>query len=126
MLARIFLAISAAIWLPYGLYCLVEPGSLAEIAGIHASTPTGTTELRAMYGGLQAALGALALGGALRARLRRPALVALTVLTFGLGAARLLGVFVDGGFTAYTGAGLGLEWTSCLLGRWLLRRDSGT
>jgi hypothetical protein len=123
--ARIFLTLSALIWLPYGLYCLLEPGSLAEIAGVAASTPTGTTELRAMYGGLQAAIGALALAGSLRERVRRSALVALTVLTAGLGSARLLGVWLDGGFSGYTGAGLGLEWTTCLLGCWLLRRDAG-
>ena len=50
MAARIFLALSALVWLLYGLYCLLVPGSLAEAAGVAATTPTGTTELRAMYG----------------------------------------------------------------------------
>ena len=29
---------------------------------------------------------------------------------------------MDGGFTGYTGFGLGFEWTSALVSRWLLRR----
>ena len=124
MLASVFLALSALIWLPYGLFCLFQPGYLAEAAGVAATTPTGTTELRAMYGGLQAAIGALALVACLRPGLRRTALVTLVVLTAGLGSARLLGLALDGGFTAYTGAGLALEWTTFLLGRWILRRDA--
>lgn len=124
MAARVFLALSALIWLPYGLFCLFQPGYLADAAGVSATTPTGTTELRAMYGGLQAAIGALALVGCARAGARRTALVVLAVLTAGLGSARLLGLVLDGGFSAYTGAGLGLEWTSFLLGSWLLQRDA--
>ncbi len=124
MAARVFLALSALIWLPYGIFCFFQPGSLEGAAGVGATTPTGTTELRAMYGGLQAAIGALALAGCLRAGARRTALVALTVLTAGLGSSRLLGLALDGDFSAYTGAGLGLEWTSAALGTWLLRRDA--
>jgi hypothetical protein len=122
MAARIFLALSALLWLLYGLYCLLVPGSLAESAGVVATTPTGTTELRAMYGGLQAAIGLLALAGVVRGGLTRPALIAIGTLTAGLGSARLIGLLLDGGFTGYTGFGLGFEWTSALLCRWLLRR----
>jgi hypothetical protein len=122
MFSRVFLVLSALLWLPYGLYCLFVPGSLAEAAGIAAHTPTGTTELRAMYGGLQAAIGALALVGALRGSVTRTALVAIGTLTLGLGSARLLGLVMDGGFTSYTGMGLGFEWTSALVSRWLLSR----
>ena len=114
--ARIFLALSALIWLPYGLFCALQPGYLAEAAGVVATTPTGTTELRAMYGGLQAAIGCL------RGAVTRTALVALGTLAAGLGSARLLGLALDGGFSAYTGFGLGFEWTSALVARWLLRR----
>ena len=122
MVSRIFLALSAAIWLPYGLYCLFVPGSLAANAGVQALSATGTTELRAMYGGLQAAIGVLALVGCLRGGVTRTALVAVGTITAGLGSARLLGLLMDGGFTSYTGFGLGFEWTSALVSRWLLRR----
>ena len=68
---------------------LPEPGSLAEAAGVAFQSPTGSTELRAMYGGLQIAIGALAGLAALRASLARPALLAIAFLTAGLGSARL-------------------------------------
>ena len=120
MASRIFLFLSALIWLPYGIYCLWVPHSLAQ-AGITATSATGTTELRAMYGGLQMAVGALALAGAVRGSLRRTALVAIGSLTLGLGSARLLGLLLDHSFSQYTGLGLAFEWTSALLCRWLLR-----
>ena len=57
MATRIFLLLSALLWLPYGIYCWLHPSALAEAAGVAFQSPTGSTELRAMYGGLQAALG---------------------------------------------------------------------
>jgi hypothetical protein len=124
MAARIFLALSALVWLPYGLWCFAAPGFLAGAAGVSFLTPTGSTELRAMYGGLQAALGALALLGALRAPLRRPALIALGFLASGLGLARLLGALLDGDVSAYTAMGLGFEWTTAALAMILLARTA--
>ena len=122
MITRVFLVLSAILWLPYGLYCLLVPHSLAETAGVVATTPTGTTELRAMYGGLQTAIGVLALMGAIRGSVTRTALVAVGTLTFGLGSARLLGLLIDQSFSSYTAMGLGFEWTSALVSRWLLSR----
>ena len=54
---RIFLLVSTLVWLPYGIYCFFAPGFLAGAAGVAALSPTGRTELRAMYGGLQAGIG---------------------------------------------------------------------
>jgi hypothetical protein len=71
MATRIFLVVSGLIWVPYGLYCFFQPGSLAEAAGVAFMSPTGETELRAMYGGLQAAVGTVAFAGALRPDLAR-------------------------------------------------------
>jgi hypothetical protein len=120
MPTRIFLLLSALVWLPYGLYCLVDPSSLAASAGIVAQSATATTELRAMYGGLQAALGVLALLGVFADHLRRPALIAIGFLTAGLASTRLLGVLIDGGLSGYTVAGLGFEVVSATLAAWLI------
>ncbi len=84
MATVIFLAISAALWLPYGLFCFANPGFLAEAAGVSAGTTTGTVELRAMYGGLQAGIGTLALTAIWRETLRRPALLCILFLCAGL------------------------------------------
>ncbi|MEO8601874.1 MAG: DUF4345 domain-containing protein [bacterium] len=122
--SRLFLGLSALVWFLYGLYCFLAPGSLAGGAGVAAITPTGTTELRAMYGGLQMALGILAGLGATRADMTRPALIALGMVTAGLGSTRLLGACVDGGWSAYTLMGLVIEFGSATWARQLLRRQA--
>jgi len=119
---RIFLGATGALWLLYGLYCFGNPGALADGAGVVFQTQTGSTELRAMYGGLQAAIGLLALAGVVRADLTRPALLAMAFLTTGLASARLLGVLLDGGLSGYTVLGLLFEISSAVLATRFLRR----
>jgi hypothetical protein len=121
MATRVFLALSTLLWLPYGIYCLLRPESLADAAGVAFHSPTGSTELRAMYGGLEAALGVLAGLALLRPRMVRPALIAIGFLTSGLAAARLAGVALDGGFSSYTAMALGIEIPSALIAFGLLR-----
>jgi hypothetical protein len=120
--ARIFLALCAVLWLPYGLMCLVNPGSLADAAGVVATSATGTVELRAMYGGLQAAVGALALAGAVRPALAPHALLALGALSAGLGISRLASAALAGAFESYTLGALGFEWTMLVATLALWRR----
>ena len=122
MAARIFLALQAALWLPYGLLCFFQPAGLAESAGVSFTSATGATELRAMYGGLQAAIGAFALAGALRPALSGSALRLLLVACAGLGGARLLGAGLDAELSSYTGMALALELGTVALTVWLLRR----
>jgi hypothetical protein len=124
MAARVFLGLSALVWLPYGIYCFLRPESLAEAAGIAASTLTGTTELRAMYGGLQAAIGSIALAGALRPPATRFAVSTLAIVALGLGGARLVGATLDGAFSSYTIFALGLELGTLAIAGALLRRTA--
>lgn len=109
MAIRVFLGLVALVWLPYGLLCFFQPGFLAGAAGVTSTSATGSTELRAMYGGLQVAIGVLALAGALRPPAAAPALRVLALLCAGLGAARLAGAVLDGAFSSYTVAGLAFE-----------------
>lgn len=120
--ARIFLAAMAIVWLPYGLYCFLDPGALRALAGVEASTPTAMTELRAMYGGLQSAVGALALLATVRPRLERAAIIMLAAILLGLAAARLLGVVLDDSWSSYTAMGLTFEIGGALCALALLRR----
>jgi hypothetical protein len=122
MAVRIFLAAMAIVWLPYGLYCFLDPSALRTMAGVTATTPTAMTELRAMYGGLQSAIGALALLATVRRDLERPALVMLAALLPGLAAARLLGLVLDGSWSSYTAMGLAFEIPGSLIAWALLRR----
>lgn len=118
---RIVLGLSAPLWFLYGLYCFASPGALEEIAGVVAIHGTGSAELRAMYGGVQAALGLLCALGFANPEYRRTALVALLFLTLGLGLARLGGAVLDDGFSAYTGMGFAFEFGTVALVVFALR-----
>ncbi len=119
---RLFLAASALIWLPYGVLCFVSPALLAEAAGVASTSTTGTTELRAMYGGLQAALGVLSGAAFFQPSLQRPALIALSFLCAGLFMARLLGALFDTEFSSYTMLALFFELLSSTFATRLLAR----
>ena len=62
LVIRLFLGFSAFVWLPYGIFCFLQPGYLTEAAGLGLTSATATTEVRAMYGGLQAGLAIWLLG----------------------------------------------------------------
>ncbi len=72
MAARIFLALSALVWIPYGLACFFQPCSVADSAGVAFTNATGSTEIRAQFGGFAVALGALASGCCAARPRRRP------------------------------------------------------
>ena len=118
---RIFLGLQALLWLPYGIFCFFQPAFLGGAAGVEIASTTGSIELRAMYGGLQASIGTLALLAAFRPSLLRPALVTIAFLTTGLGAARLMGAALDAELSTYTSFGLLFELASAGVAVWLLR-----
>jgi hypothetical protein len=108
---RKFLWFSLLVWLPYGLFCLFRPDFLATAAGVTFTSATGSTEIRAMYGGLQAGIGLLSGLALLRRDLVRPTLLMLAFLCGGLGIARVAGVLMDQSLSAYTVSGLAFEFT---------------
>ena len=122
MAARIFLGFSALIWIGFGLFGFFQPNFFADAAGVTFTTPTGATDMRATYGGLATAIGAIALAGVVRPALARQALVVLATLAAGLGGARLIGAGLDGALTAWTAQALVFELGTVALGTWLLRR----
>ena len=121
---RIYLVLSSLVWLPYGLYCLFNPEYLADAAGVAGVTPTGTTEIRAMYGGLQASIGCFALAALVRPDLARSVLLAIAFLSCGLALGRLGGMMADGGISGYTGGAVGFEILLACSSFYLLSRDS--
>jgi len=120
---KIFLGLSAVVWIAYGFLCLLQPSYLEEAAGVTATTPTGTVELRAMYGGLQIAIGALCAVGLISARWLVHALVALAFLTAGLATSRLFGVLMGGGLSSYTSTALVFELGMASLAAVLARQN---
>jgi len=124
-LARVFLAINALVWFPYGLLCFIAPGTLERFAGLTASSTTAVIEVRAMYGGLEMAIGALAAAAALRASLRRPALIALAFLASGLFTTRALATLWAAELSEYTAGALLLEVVLAAVSIRLLAVDTG-
>jgi hypothetical protein len=122
-MARIFLIVAGLMWLAYGIYMLMAPGALAATAGVDALNTTGSIELRAMYGGLEGAVGLLALWGGFAPAMRRAGLAALAFTCSGLGATRLISAILAGEFSTYTKQGLCLEIPLSLVAVWLLVRE---
>lgn len=123
---KIFFGFSVLVWLPYGVYCVFVPESLAEVAGVAASTSTGTTELRAMYGGLQAALGMLSAFALFRTTAAPAAATALCFVAAGLFLGRLIGFALDGSGSGYTFGALAFESTYALIAGWVARSATAT
>jgi hypothetical protein len=122
MAARIFLGVSALVWILYGLFCLANPSFLEGAAGVAASSATGTVELRAMYGGLQVAIGVLCVLGYTSAAWCHNVLTTLGILTAGLGLGRLAGVVLGGGLSSYTTGALAFELAGAVVAFTLARR----
>lgn len=93
---RLILALSGLAFLGFGVAFLVSPVAMADLVGLPLTTPTATTEVRAMYGGLEIGLGValLTLLGR-RDHVATGLRVALCVFA-GLAAGRLTGLLLDG------------------------------
>lgn len=121
---KIFLGLSVLLWLPYGLYCLIDPGYLAEVAGVTATTSTGTTEIRAMYGGLPAALGVMAAFALLRPAYSQTAATALCFALSGLFLARFTGFLLDDSGSGYTYGAMVFEAAYALIAGAMARQST--
>jgi hypothetical protein len=94
-LTRIALITGASAFTGFGIACLVRPRKMLRRLDIRPQSSRGTTELRAMYGGLELGLGAFLAAAAGNARWSRPALVAQTLGLGSLAASRFVGILVD-------------------------------
>lgn len=124
MFVTLFLWITGLGWLGYGVYCFFVPGVVTELAGVTAGSSTALVELKAMYGGLQGAIGVLALIGATQQRLARGVLLALACVYAGLGSTRTLAALMEGDRSSYIIGALIFELGSAALSIWLLRKTS--
>lgn len=100
-LTKIFLAFNSLFWLPWGFICLVWPRAWAGdvIEGMNVFDLTDAvarTEVRAMYGGLQMALGVFALIGVCSKKHRESVLLFFTIALTGLAACRFGGMVAEG------------------------------
>ena len=101
VLTQVFLLVNSLFWVPWGLINLIWPESWAgavipNLDVYDLSSAVARTEVRAMYGGLQMAIGIFAFLGALRLRYRDSALVFFVLALTGLALCRLGGMIVEG------------------------------
>lgn len=113
-LGRWVLGITAAIFVGYGLLCFFYPGFVATLVSLEPTDEAALVELRAMYGGLQVAIGLTALTGTLVADLRRSVLLMTLFLLGGLALARVLGVTLHGSWDFYNLSALAYETLTAL------------
>jgi hypothetical protein len=100
-LVRTVLVYNSLFWLPWGFINLLWPESwsgqiIPNLDVYDLSSAVARTEVRAMYGGLQMALGAYALLGAFRASYRQPALVCFVFSLTSLALCRLGSMVLEG------------------------------
>jgi hypothetical protein len=108
LLARVVLWLGGLGFLGFGLAFLVQPLETLAAAGVALQGDIAATEIRAFYGGLEVALGALLLAADLRGR-RREGLILSLASYGGIGTARLLGILLAGGASPFLWFALATE-----------------
>ena len=94
-LSKIALLTAAAGFAGFGVACTIKPEQMLRGADVRPRTARGTTELRAMYGGMELGLGAFFVVAALKPGWQRPALAAQALGLGALAATRLGGILSD-------------------------------
>lgn len=111
--ARGYMIINGLLLVLYGAYCIYNPQFVADITSMTVSS-TALTEIRAMYGGLEFALGVFFVAMALKPRHMEAALIAMAMCFGGLCTTRALGIFLAGG-DDYNNYGFAYEFISTFL-----------
>ena len=123
-LARLLVAINAAIFGTWGIAFLLQPVALAAKLDIALTSPSAIADLRAMYGGMNIGF-AIAFGLGVRyAAWLRPTLIIATLASTGLATGRLLTMAIDGRPSLFIIALLISELTGVAFGVWLLTRPA--
>ena len=122
---RLFLAYLALVWLGIGAWLLIEPSALAAYAGVAATSIDGSIEIRAMYGGLELAIGLSALWALWRPRWACHVLFMNGVITGGLGVGRIVAIVIAGSASTYILSALAFELSAAALCWVFAKRMSG-
>lgn len=123
-MTKLFLGANAALFIVYGLMCLASPSIVADQTGMQLATGVASAEVRAMYGGLQTAVGLLALLGLMRPALQPGVLLALVFVFFGLASGRMVGILVDPDPGTYNFAAFAFESVFGMLSLMLLSKSA--
>ena len=117
-LPRLSLRLTALVFAAFGVSLLVRPELMGKL-GVELASPTGFTEIRAFYGGLELGLALFFAIASTRDEWLHPALFAQAVALGTLLLARLAGIVVDGTaepvmllFAAIEAVGVVLAWAA--------------
>ena len=113
----------AVVFAVYGLAFVAAPAPLSQfVTGAAPATASGLIDMRATYGGMSVAVGALLWVSASRPSSRRIGLLGVLLLLLGMAGGRAVGLICDGPANAMMVAYLLLELAGAALAAWLLRR----
>ncbi|HWT16259.1 MAG TPA: DUF4345 family protein [Patescibacteria group bacterium] len=121
VLMPLLLSLSGLSFLGFGVAFLIAPRETLALAGVATEGAIAATELRAFYGGVEVALGALILFCATRASRWRDGLW-LTLCCYGaIGVTRIAGMAIDGSDSFFLRFAAGTEIGFALAATLLLR-----
>ena len=110
--ARTLMLINALIFIVYGAAFLVVPEQLVALADIAARSPSALADIRAVYGGLSLAAGALFVLGLRRDSWFTPSLFLVAATSGGLALGRTISIVVSGMPSAFVLVNFALELVS--------------
>jgi hypothetical protein len=123
VLALVVLWLSGLSLFGFGVAFIVAPLKTMASAGIVLESAVAATELRAFYGGLEVALGALVLACALLPARRRDGLILTLAVFAAIGVTRLAGMMIDGADSGFLRFALASELGLAVLAGACLRAE---
>ncbi len=116
-----YLIFTVAVWLPWGLICVFNTDIIAEIIGVQGLNPSGVTDIRVMYGGVQLGVGIMAAYALYDRRVFRNLVTTLAFLGSCMALSRSYGLIADGSSSVYTWGVMAYEYFAAVSGiTWLL------
>ena len=116
-----YLIFNCIVWLPWGLICIFDTSQINNIIGVSGRDAMANTDLRAMYGGFQFAVGLMAAYALYNRRHFTHFVFALAFLGSCMALGRSYGLIADGGGTVYTWGVLSFEAFAGITGMLWLR-----
>ena len=121
-MARIFLWVTALVFLGFGIWGLLSPAAMTANFGIALDTPDAKTMIRASYGGFLIGGGLFFAWCALAADRTRFGLAAVALLTAPILLSRIVGMVLDGASSPYHQAYIAIELVGAGLALYFLRK----
>ena len=123
-MGRIVLWIMGLGFVAFGVAYLVDPHGMMELVGLKLTTATAAADVRAIYGGLQLAVGVFLLACARRDDWTLPGLLATSYVFFFIAGARLAGIARDRATDGVTLGALAVEITCAAIGAFAYRSEA--